>query len=82
MNVTLVELITACGTVGAGILWVIHAIIKPLRDSLDRVNATLEKLDHTISVERERRQAVELEVRELETLVDNHEHRLEHLEGK
>lgn len=82
MSVSLGEVIAGVGAVASLIIWVIHAIIKPLRDSLDRVNATLEKLDQTISEERQRRQAVELEVRELETVVTNHEHRLDILERK
>lgn len=82
MNVTLAEIIASCGTVGAGILWVIHAIVKPLRDSLDRVNATLEKLDRTITEERERRHDLEIELEGLEKTIEIHEHRLENLERK
>lgn len=82
MSVTLAEIIGACGTVGAGILWVIHAIVRPLRDSLDRVNLTLEKLDKTISEERERRHDLELSITKLQATSEDHEHRLEELERR
>lgn len=82
MNVSLTEIIAACGTVCGGAVWLIHAIVRPLRESLDRINMTLEKLDQSINEERERRHSIEVDLQALEVTVENHEHRIETLERK
>ncbi len=80
MDVSLGDIVAVLSLMGGALIWVIHAIISPLKVLLDRVVKSLDRLDATLNQERARREQIEVRLEGIEARARSNTHRIDRLE--
>ena len=70
------------GGLAAAVIWICKSMFLPLKEMLERINKTLEKLNDKLDVETQERHELEVWLQQVDDLGKSNTHRLDKLEGK
>ena len=70
------------GGLAAAVIWICKSTFLPLREMLERINKTLEKLNDKLDVETQERHELEVWLQQVDDLGKSNTHRIDQIEGK
>ena len=70
------------GGLAAAVIWICKSMFLPLKEMLERINKTLEKLNDKLDVETQERHELEVWVQQVDDQGKSNTHRIDQLEGK
>lgn len=80
MVVELEELIVVGTAAIGGVIWIVKVLMKPLRETLNRVNDTLEDLEKTIREEKQHRYVLDERIQTMKEDIAENTQKLSRLE--
>jgi len=69
------------GSMAGGVVWICKSTLVPIKDLLEKLIRSIEKLEKSIDAERDSRHVLELKVQEIEDRSKSLQHRVDKLEG-
>ena len=70
------------GGLAAAVIWICKSMFLPLKEMLECINKTLEKLNDKLDVETQERHELEVWLQQVDDLGKSNTHRIDQLEGK
>ena len=78
----LVQMLAIGGGLASEVIWICNTMFSPLREMLERINKTLEKMNCKLDKETQERHELEVWLQQVEDRGKSNTHRLDKLEGK
>lgn len=78
----LVQILTVGATLSGGVIWVCRSMTAPLKESLDRLNKTIDRIEQTIIDEQRSRLRTEIWIQEIEDRSKGNAKRTEKMEQR
>ena len=78
----LLQIITIGATLSGGVIWVCRSMTAPLKDTLDRINKTIDRIEQTLMDEQRSRMRAETWIQEIEDRSKGNAKRVEKIEQR
>ena len=69
------------GSMAGGVVWICKSMFVPIKEMLEKLIQSIDKLEKSIDAERNSRHTLELKVQEIEDRSKSLQHRVDKLEG-
>ena len=76
------QALTVGGGLAAAVIWICKSMFSPLKETLDRIAKSLEKLNDALDKEKQERHELEVWLQQVDDRGKSNTHRLDKLEGK
>ena len=76
------QALTVGGGLAAAVIWICKSMFSPLKETLDRIAKSLEKLNDALDKEKKERHELEVWLQQVDDRGKSNTHRLDKLEGK
>lgn len=73
-------LLTIGGVMAGAVVWICKSMVTPLKEMLEKLIRSIEKLDQSLNLEREERHELEVRVQEVDDRSRSLQHRVDRLE--
>ena len=70
------------GGLAAAVIWICKSMFSPLKETLDRIAQSLEKLNNALDKEKQERHELEVWLQQVDDRGKSNMHRIDQLEGK
>ena len=74
-------LVAISGSMAGGVIWICKSMFVPIKEMLEKLIQSIDKLEKSIDAERNSRHTLELKVQEIEDRSKSLQHRVDKLEG-
>ena len=76
------QALTVGGGLAAAVIWICRSMFSPLKETLDRIAKSLERLNDALDKEKQERHELEVWLQQVDDRGKSNTHRLDKLEGK
>lgn len=76
------QVLTVGGGLAAAVIWICRSMFSPLKETLDRIAKSLERLNDALDKEKQERHELEVWLQQVHDRGKSNTHRLDKLEGE